>query len=170
MQKATLTHTPPHIKQLDAIGLEMQKMHATNNSIQAHVQEEKRVLAKSLQEGAETRYQEVGVQIRMCMHNATTGIKSFVKMYAWMQDASCIHAYIFTRTHVRVCLYACVRNAQVVRQLEKKDAVLDKLRSVIARLQEENRSVTFCIRVCAGTGTNVSSVSGELSKYVSVPV
>jgi hypothetical protein len=34
--------------------------------------------------------------------------------------------------------------------LEKKDIVLDKLRSVIARLQEENRSVTFRIRVCAG--------------------
>ena len=56
----------------------------------------------------------------------------------------------------------------MARQLEKKDVVLDKLRSVIARLQEENRSVTFCIRVCTGTGTNVSSAWGGLSKYASV--
>ena len=103
MQEATLIHTPPHIKQLDSMGLEMQKMHATNNSIQAHMQEEKRVLVRSLEEEAETRYQEVGVQIRMCMHNAPTGIKSI--------HASCMHAYVFTRTHVRVCLCSCVRNA-----------------------------------------------------------
>ena len=71
MQEATLTHTPAHTKQLDAMGLAMQKMHATNNSIQAHMQEEKHALAKGqgLEEGAETRYQEVGMQVSMYMHD-----------------------------------------------------------------------------------------------------
>jgi hypothetical protein len=74
-------------------------MHATNNSIQAHVQEEKRVLVKSLEEEAETRYQEVGVQIRMCMHNAPTGIKS---IHACMHTFS--HAQTFVCVfYIRVC-------------------------------------------------------------------
>jgi hypothetical protein len=66
MHRALSCRSRAHTTQLDALKLEVQKMHTTNNSILAtqksefeHFRKEKQALVQVLEDEANTRYQEV---------------------------------------------------------------------------------------------------------------
>lgn len=88
------------------------------------------------------------MHVTMSMHSIAFALmhaRMRTRMHAHMSTSmtSCMHT--FTR-RVRMCV-------QVAQQLEKKEIVLDKLRTLIARLQEENRSVSLYLYLYTYTYT-----------------